>query len=61
MDEKGFQALTVSGITRMAHINRSTFYLHYMDKFELLEKLEDEFIENLHHILLDNSEINLEE
>lgn len=59
MNEKGFQALTVSDITRKAQINRGTFYLHYIDKFDLLEKVEDELIENLRNILLDDSEVNL--
>lgn len=40
--EKGFAAVTVSDITERAMINRSTFYRHYLDKFDLLEKYMDE-------------------
>ena len=42
--EKGFNSLTVSDITRMSNINRGTFYLHYVDKYDLLEQLENEII-----------------
>ncbi len=36
--EKGFEALTVRDITRRAMVNRSTFYRHYLDKYDLLEQ-----------------------
>lgn len=52
MKEKGFQTLTVSDITRKAGINRGTFYLHYVDKYDLLEKLEDDLLNDLNEILL---------
>lgn len=52
INEKGFDNLTVSDISRQAGINRGTFYLHYLDKYDLLEQLEDEIIHQLNHILL---------
>lgn len=45
MDEKGFDQTTVRDITIRADINRATFYLHYKDKYDLLEKVVDERIE----------------
>lgn len=57
--EKGFNSLTVSDITRMSNINRGTFYLHYVDKYDLLEQLENEIISELTNILLKDSEYNL--
>ena len=36
---KGFDALTVSDIASLAGINRSTFYMHYTDKYDLLQQL----------------------
>src|SRR5262249_52476957 len=35
--EKGFAALTVRDITQRAMVNRSTFYRHFQDKYDLLE------------------------
>ena len=43
--EKGFDTITVSDITARAEVNRSTFYRHYLDKYDLLEKLMDEAYE----------------
>jgi AcrR family transcriptional regulator len=43
--EKGFAALTVRDITERAMVNRSTFYRHYLDKYDLLEKYMDEVFE----------------
>ncbi len=40
--EKGFAALTVRDITKHAMVNRSTFYRHYLDKYDLLEQLMNE-------------------
>lgn len=46
MEEKGFEAITVSDLTEKADINRGTFYLHYKDKYDLLEQSEKEvFVE----------------
>lgn len=52
--EKGFDALTVSDVTRRAGINRGTFYLHFIDKYDMLDKLEGELIARLEDTLLAN-------
>ncbi|SDC16579.1 DNA-binding transcriptional regulator, AcrR family [Terribacillus halophilus] len=36
---KDFNKITIQQIADRAMINRATFYLHYIDKFDLLEKL----------------------
>src|SRR5258708_1039661 len=36
--EMGFAAVTVRDITRRAMVNRSTFYRHYLDKYDLLNQ-----------------------
>jgi AcrR family transcriptional regulator len=40
--EKGFAAVTVRDIAKRAMVNRSTFYRHYLDKYELLNQYLDE-------------------
>lgn len=50
--EKGFDTLTVRDIVARADINRGTFYLHYKDKFDLLEQTETEILEGIQHIFL---------
>lgn len=43
LKEKGFKAMTVQDISKHARIGRSTFYSHYYDKYDLLEKLVAEY------------------
>lgn len=45
LEEKPFEKITVSDITGRAMINRATFYLHYKDKFDLMEQIENETLE----------------
>ena len=40
--EEGFAKMTVADICRRAEINRGTFYLHYEDKYGLLDAMIDE-------------------
>lgn len=43
-DERNIDSITIQEISNQAFINRSTFYLHYLDKYDLLEKIFDEYI-----------------
>lgn len=47
LKEKPFKDITVNQITEKADINRGTFYLHYLDKFDLREQLENEVLAEL--------------
>ena len=47
METKKFEAITVNDITELANFNRSTFYRHYFDKYELLEKIEDNILNDV--------------
>ncbi|KMY50233.1 TetR/AcrR family transcriptional regulator [Peribacillus loiseleuriae] len=51
MEEKGLEGFTVKDLTEKADINRGTFYLHYQDKYDLLEKSENEIIEEMYEFL----------
>jgi len=61
IEEKGFEALTVKDITTRANINRGTFYLHYRDKYDLLEQSEQELIEGMVAIIRTIRPFNLDE
>lgn len=41
------EAITVSQIIASAHVNRSTFYEHYRDKYDLLDSTERGFLSDL--------------
>jgi len=40
--EKGFASITVRDIADRAQVNRSTFYRHFLDKYDLLNQYMDE-------------------
>ncbi len=44
IEEEGFDHISVKDITERAMISRNTFYLHYCDKFDLLNKICDELV-----------------
>lgn len=44
IEEEGFDHISVKDITARAMISRNTFYLHYSDKFDLLNKICDELV-----------------
>lgn len=47
LSEKKYVDITVQDIATEAFINRNTFYLHFTDKEDLLEKYTTECLENL--------------
>ncbi|KWX79295.1 TetR family transcriptional regulator [Paenibacillus riograndensis] len=45
LQEKDFESITVRDIAERATVNRTTFYAHFIDKFEMLEaKLMESFM-----------------
>ncbi|MFC4024400.1 TetR/AcrR family transcriptional regulator [Oceanobacillus longus] len=48
---KPISAVTVKEICELADINRSTFYSHYKDPFDLLDQMEEEIIEDMNTYL----------
>ena len=57
--EKGFDALSVKDITTRANINRGTFYLHYTDKYDLLDHIEAGIIQDLQGIIQQASALDI--
>ena len=46
IEEKGYSKVSISEITERAMINRNTFYLHYCDKEDLVDKILEENFKN---------------
>lgn len=53
LEQKSIDEITVKEITDLAGINRGTFYLHYVDKYDLMEK-------SINQIILEMREIGAE-
>lgn len=53
LQETDLEKITVNRIAERATINRVTFYLHYRDIPEMLERLSDDMINEIHTILHD--------
>lgn len=40
LEKKDFHKITASDIIRVSGVNRSTFYRHYVDKYEILDRIK---------------------
>lgn len=59
--KKEFKDITVKDITTEAMINRATFYYHFEDIYDLLEKaLSEVLLVNLNYNIYENDELNEE-
>ncbi|WP_309122179.1 TetR/AcrR family transcriptional regulator [Paenibacillus sp.] len=47
MSEKSFDEITIQDIADRANVNRGTIYLHYQDKYDLLDKLIETHLNEL--------------
>ncbi|UOF92818.1 TetR/AcrR family transcriptional regulator [Fodinisporobacter ferrooxydans] len=47
MSEKNFDDITIQNISDRANVSRGTIYLHYVDKYDLLDKLIGEHINEM--------------
>lgn len=64
LNKKSFEEITIQEISDLADVNRSTFYTHFIDKYDLLDKMEDEKIDNIRRFLknsVDDGGVNITE
>ena len=47
LKEKSFIKVSVQDIAKVSGINRGTFYLHYLDKYDLLDQMEENLLSGL--------------
>ena len=60
MLQKGINKITIKELCQRADVNRSTFYAHYRDQYDLLRQVEDEILDeinaNLAYFDMNNSD-----
>ncbi|WP_160723549.1 TetR/AcrR family transcriptional regulator [Bacillus sp. USDA818B3_A] len=61
MSEKSFDDITIQDIADRADVNRGTIYLHYTDKYDLLDKMIEEHMDNLRELCQSASEMTFQE
>lgn len=50
IERKGYEAITITDIAQEATLNRSTFYMHYRDKDELMQSIIAQVLEHIEHV-----------
>lgn len=59
LEKKDFNSIKISEITSKAMINRATFYHHFLDKYDLLEKvIRENILETVLKELSNNEDLN---
>ncbi|CAG7610319.1 hypothetical protein PAESOLCIP111_01222 [Paenibacillus solanacearum] len=61
MSEKSFDDITIQDISDKANVSRGTIYLHFVDKYDLLDKLIEEHINAMREICESSSEMEYSE
>lgn len=51
LKEKSIKEITVKELVEKVDINRSTFYLHYTDIYDMMEKIENELIGEIEELV----------
>ena len=51
LEKKRFEEITIQEISNLADVNRSTFYTHFIDKYDLLDNMENEKIDEIRSFL----------
>ena len=52
VQEKDFQSITIHEIVMRADLNRGTFYLHFADKYDMMNSFENEMIEKMEQLIV---------
>ncbi|WP_337126157.1 TetR/AcrR family transcriptional regulator C-terminal domain-containing protein [Staphylococcus aureus] len=59
--EKDFDTISIKEITEFAQIGRKTFYLHYIDKYDLLDQIVSEKLIELEQIVKMKNRLGVQE
>ena len=58
MSEKDFETITINEIADEANVNRGTIYLHYTDKYDLLNQCIEDHLSKLFKSCLPNGDVS---
>lgn len=61
MRKKSIREITVKELVEEVDINRSTFYLHYTDIYNMMSEIEEDLMNDLKQVISDHPEVNLEQ
>jgi AcrR family transcriptional regulator len=61
MAEKNFDDITIQDISDRANVSRGTIYLHYLDKYDLLNKLIEEHINQMRELCESTAEMDFKD
>lgn len=56
LKKKSFEEISVTMICRQAGINRGTFYLHYLDKYDMMDKMKEETLSHIYDIITEETQ-----
>lgn len=60
LEIKNFENITVKDVCKFAKVNRSTFYLHYQNTYDLLDEIIDNLNLSFHkHLNTDSNRLNI--
>lgn len=51
MQKKSIKEISVKELVDEVDINRSTFYLHYTDIYQMLQKIEEDAMQNITEVM----------
>lgn len=55
LSEDKFEYISVSKLCKRAGINRGTFYLHYLDKYDMMDRIKEETMSQFQSLFDDDS------
>ena len=60
LKKKNIREITVKELVEEVDINRSTFYLHYTDIYNMMSTIEEELMKDFRQVIADHPEVDLE-
>ena len=57
--QQPFNSITIRQLTETAGINRGTFYLHYVDKYDMFEQMKMDMMQELDSLFVEGSPVKV--